>query len=143
MADIYLATSGEYSDYGVVAAFDNEEAAKLFTSSGLADDYHELPLLSTAPRAVHRRFLTYTYDLNTGELLCDGPGYGQFYAEPAAPPMNVLAARKRTRLYVGSGWYWRDEPTLAIQVNSAEDGDKAQKAAYDAVAKWKAEQAGL
>lgn len=153
MTDIYIATVGEYSDYRVAGAFDNEEAAMEFVSSGLADDYFGLPLLSAAPKAVRRKTLTYIYDLVTGELGSRGPGFSERVPEALAKPMTVMCERQRDRLYreptpgnpqpMGSGWYWQDKQTLWIQVNSVENADKARKAAYDAVAKWKVKQAGL
>lgn len=48
MSKIYLVTSGEYSDFGVVAAYSKQEDAEKAVADGLGDAWEECPL--DAPR---------------------------------------------------------------------------------------------
>lgn len=74
---VYIVTSGEYSDYGIRAAFDNREAAEAFCALGNGDYVEEYDLLQKAaeeptPRIVYRYHVYYP---NRGTNFIGEPAY--------------------------------------------------------------------
>jgi hypothetical protein len=60
MMNVYIVTHGEYSDYGISAVFDNEEAAGNYAEStnGRVEIY-ELNSVSPIPQGMHIYYLWY------------------------------------------------------------------------------------
>ena len=126
---IFIVTAGEYSDYGVLCAYENEDDARIAVENGVGDDYRELPLLPPgaipgkvpvhhaqaggAPGAAVTGSQVWTYD----EWDFDAPAE---YVEEVVRAPGFVGVRF-----------------------SGTDKERVQKAAQDRTARMRAEQEGI
>lgn len=143
---VYVVTHGVYSDYHIVAVFDNEDAAKLYASTyknpdAWTDDPCTVEVFSlndTSPIAVDY------YEAN----VCDTPdkeGHGGAHQGIQQRHTHDWVTMQAN---YPNAWYWtaqqRVMPTGAYYGNAvALDPDTATKIARDAMYQFKADREGL
>ena len=143
METVYIVTAGKYSDYGIVAAFDNRAAAEAFCALGHGEYVEEYEVRADAgvepmPRIAYRFLVEY-------------PSRGaEFIREPVYILESDIDADRERIEKMGKhnhkyGWNvidckWHTERYVWLRENNP---NKALKIVQDRIAKAKAEREGI